>query len=66
MGEGEIKPEGAAGAGARRYAAMKDVPRAAASEGGDGVSRRSRPTDRMWSGSRSTLIMVAVTLRSLQ
>jgi hypothetical protein len=51
MGEGEIKPEGAAGAGARRYAAIKDVPRAFASEGDDGVSRRSRPADRTWSRS---------------
>jgi hypothetical protein len=51
MGEGEIKPEGAAGAGARRYATMKDVTRASASEGGDEGSRRSRPADRTWSGS---------------
>jgi hypothetical protein len=46
MGEGEIKPKGAAGAGARRYAAMKEVPRVSVSEGDDGVSRRSRPVDR--------------------
>jgi hypothetical protein len=66
MGEGEIKPKGAAGAGARRYAAMKDIPRASTLEGGDGVSRRSRPADRMWSGSRSTSMMVAMTLQSLR
>jgi hypothetical protein len=66
MGEGEIKPEGVACAGARRYATMKDIPRASALEGGDGVSKRLRPADRTLSGSRSTLMMVAVTLQSLQ
>jgi hypothetical protein len=66
MGEGEIKPEVAAGVGARRYATMKDVLRASASVGDDGVLRRLRPADRTWSGSQSTLMMVAGTLQSLQ
>jgi hypothetical protein len=61
MGDGEILPKGAAGAGVGRYATMKEVPRKSALVGEGVASRRSRPAERRWSGSQSTLMMVAVT-----
>jgi len=40
IGEKETKPWGTTDAGARRYAAMKDMPRASTAEEGDEDSRR--------------------------
>ena len=62
IGERETNPWGATGAGARRYAAMKDNPKASiAFEEADDDSRRSSPADKTWSGSRSTSMMGSVT-----
>jgi hypothetical protein len=60
IGERETKPWGTTGAGTRRYATMKDMPRAYTVEEADEDSRRSRPAVKTWSGSRSTSMMGSV------
>jgi hypothetical protein len=65
-GERETKPWETGGGGARMYATIKEVLRVSPLEDKDGASRRSRPAMRPWSGSQSTLMIIAVIPPALQ